>query len=214
MSTVFEFIDVLSRSASWGNLSPVRECNRLVETIGYDAVEYCWPKLKRLGRIHGTTREREWDEMLSACKRARYDSDGDAVMESVEPLVEYAECPATPEAEVEAEPGPAEPIKAYGESNGQVMSKLKVEPEPVISPVGLVNNEGESIKIEVEPEIDFSLVGLADDPGQVNVKVEIEDVPSPAEPVVVDDEQVVVEHEGECVPVMVVAHVGPRGWGG
>ena len=130
VSTVFELVDVLSESLTWGGLSPVRECRRLIETIGFDAIEWCWSELKRLGRVQGTTRQREWDEMLSACKRARYDSDGDAIMDTVD---EYAECVGGPKNEPSVSPviesQPCEmPVEVF----------VKAEPEPSLSPVGLV----------------------------------------------------------------------------
>ena len=125
-----------------------------MDTIGFDAIEYCWSELKRLGKLHGVTREREWDELMSACKRARYDSDGDVIMESID---EYVECPAVPEPEC----GPAEPDVDCGELISSLKSNSNGEPETELSSVGLVF--GDPVKIEVEPEIDVSLVGLVNE---------------------------------------------------
>ena len=113
----------------------MRECKRLIETIGFDAIEWCWSELKRFGRVQGSTREREWEEMLSACKRARYDSDGDAIMDTVD---EYAEVAVDPKVETSVSPKVQSqlcemPVEVY----------IKTEPEPSLSPVGLVIENGQ-----------------------------------------------------------------------
>ena len=71
--------------------------------------------------------------MMSACKRARYDSDGDAIMTTME---EYMECPEAPNEHVL---DPAEPSDACADTSSNIGIEIKGEPELTLSPIGLVN---------------------------------------------------------------------------
>ena len=83
--------------------------------------------------------------MLSACKQARYDSDGDTIMDSA---VEYAEGP------VGDEFGPTEPV-AVAVCDEYMATQVKVELETGPSPAEpvVVVCEPAIIKLEVGNEL-------------------------------------------------------------
>jgi len=115
VSSAFELVSALNRSVSDVELSPAAAWNggRPLDLWSQDALEYCWGEMKRLGKTQGTTRDREWAELMSACKRSRVDSDGDAIMVSVE---EYAENVELVAVKTETEPSPAEPSEVVAEN--------------------------------------------------------------------------------------------------
>ena len=47
---MFELINVLNRSVSESVSHQLEHGGRLIESIGHDALEYCWSEMKRLGR--------------------------------------------------------------------------------------------------------------------------------------------------------------------
>ena len=73
ISSVNDLIILLNREVTDNPLSPVSAWNegRFFDPICYDALEYCWMEMKRLGKIQGKTRDREWQELLLAAKRLR-----------------------------------------------------------------------------------------------------------------------------------------------
>ena len=98
ISSVNDLIILLNREVSDNPLSPVSAWNegRLFDPICYDALEYCWIEMKRLGKIRDTTRDREWQELLLAAKRPRIEMAEFSPSEP--PLSEVIQLQSTPKA--------------------------------------------------------------------------------------------------------------------
>ena len=100
VSSVNEVIILLKRAVAAHPLSPVTAWNggRVMDPWTFEAVEYCWWNLKRMGKTHGSKRCREWQKIVLQQKKIKVQRE-----EEEEEKREYAEVLLSDEAQMKEE---------------------------------------------------------------------------------------------------------------